>query len=279
MAVKAPSNRARLTLAEAPAATYVVGDVHGEVRLFDELETLIREDAAKAAPDAPILLVAVGDVIDRGPASASMLDRLVERTNDGLERISLLGNHEAMFLEFLEAPDGKAPWLRYGGRETLMSYGMSPDPVLGFDLSSRALRQLVDSHVPASHVELLRSMPVSLRLPGYLICHAGVNPTAQLARQSDDDLIWGNPHDLDSAPFNSAAVVDLITHRLMVVHGHVPERRAEKWDRRIGVDTGAYATGRLSAVRLSPNQEPVFLHVGGGDGQDVEAEDLALDKG
>lgn len=272
------SSRDRLSLAQLPDLTYVVGDVHGHVSLYDKLEEKIRADAEQVLPGRPFLVVLVGDVIDRGVGSAAMLDRLVERQQNGLQRLCLLGNHETMFLDFLKRPDAKSPWLSYGGTATLASYGLTLHESGIFDLPGNRLKQLLDSSIPESHIKLLKEMPVSLRVPGFLICHAGVEPTRPLAEQTDDDLIWGDPSALDSAPYTAPAVANLNASGLKVIHGHVPQDSASETNRRIALDTGAYATGILSAVRLAPNRSPAFITAQTGVAPNVASVHLAISR-
>lgn len=254
-------HRRRLMLPEAPARTYVVGDVHGCLDLFDALEARI---SVHAAGDGPALLVLVGDLVDRGPNSAGVLDRMQEAPPPGLHRLALAGNHEAMFLDFLDHPRGDAPWLFHGGAETLGSYGLRPDPLRGYNLPTRQLRHMVQATVPESHRLFLETMPVSLRLPGYLICHAGLNPARPLAQQTDQDLMWSDPGALDLAPDAAPAIADMTAHGLKMVHGHVPQFRIGLHDRRIAVDTGVYGSGVLSAVCLRPGHPPEILQVARG---------------
>ena len=166
-----------------------------------------------------------------------------------------------MFLDFLEAPSGTANWLGYGGAETLMSYGMSPDHQRQFNLPGRDLKHMVRATVPESHLSFLRALPVSLRLPGYLICHAGLNPDVGLAEQQDDDFLWQDPAALDASPPNSPARAEMARTGLRLIHGHVPYEDVALLPHRIGVDTGAYGSGCLSAVCLQPDHTPEVLSV------------------
>ena len=252
--------RRRLVLSSPVELAYVVGDVHGCYDLLLELEDAIRTDAEARSKDATPLVVFVGDLIDRGDNSSRVLDHLVD-TEDGLHRMSILGNHEAMFLDFLRSPKPSARWLGYGGRETLHSYGIQGDGANGFDMPARRLGQLLNANIPDSHVDYLMSCPISLRLPGYLITHAGLSAYKPLSEQENDDLIWSRPEFLDDDE-DSEARVGLREADLVLVHGHVPQEDVLYLPHRINVDTGAYASGKLSALRIVPGEDPAAITVG-----------------
>ncbi|MEO0485974.1 MAG: metallophosphoesterase [Pseudomonadota bacterium] len=251
--------RRRLALNAPVDLAYVIGDVHGCHDLLLELEEAIRADAAVHANGATPLVVFVGDLIDRGDKSSSVLDHLID-TEDGLHRISILGNHEAMFLDFLRQPKASSRWLGYGGRETLQSYGIHGDGVSGFDMPARRLGQMLNANIPDSHLNFLLACPISLRLPGYLITHAGLAAYKTLGEQDNDDLIWSRPEFLDDED-DSAARLGLAEAGLVLIHGHVPQEDVLYLPHRINVDTGAYASGKLSALRIMPNQEPAAISV------------------
>jgi serine/threonine protein phosphatase 1 len=232
-----------------PGALWAVGDIHGYLDLYRALEARIA-----AAPDGGggRLIVLLGDIIDRGPDSRGMIAHLLSPPPEGVERLCLLGNHEDMLLRFLAAPATNAAWLDFGGLETAASYGVSTT-----GMSPEAVAGALAAAIPAQHLAFLRALTPGLAIGRHLLCHAGTAPGVPVDRQTRADLIWpryGTIPDLAPPP-------DL--GERIVVHGHVPvpEARQEGW--RINVDTGAYATGRLTAVRLSETDAPVFLHTGG----------------
>lgn len=232
-----------ITLTQTPAAIYAVGDVHGCYDLYRSLEALIVADGEKIKGKK--LIVLLGDMIDRGPDSASLIDHLVAAPPRGFERIALLGNHEDMMRAFLRRPDRSSRWLRaFGGRETLLSYGMAPDPEKDFELPARRLRHLVDAHIPAEHLAYLNDLPVALFVGDFLFTHAGYDTSKPIEQQNTDDLIWGKPHK-----------ADYDDEEYTVIHGHIPEKEVTILPKRIGVDTGAYFSGCLSAVRLMPGKD------------------------
>ncbi|MCW5954590.1 MAG: serine/threonine protein phosphatase [Propionibacteriaceae bacterium] len=241
--------RPRLAFHDWPAAVYAVGDVHGCLDQLVALEARIAEDALAFAGEK--WLVTVGDHIDRGPQSAEVVAHVMGAAPAGFRRFALIGNHEQMLLDFLGNPAAHAYWLDQGGLDTLASYGVGLDyPPLR---TSDALRRLLEERFPAEHRQFLETLPNCLALPGWLFVHAGIRPGIPLARQSDDDLIWIR------APF----LTSQLTGGLCVVHGHTPSRDIVATPHRICVDTHCYHTGRLSAVRVTPDGRTAFLSVDG----------------
>jgi serine/threonine protein phosphatase 1 len=241
--------RSRLALHTWPAAVYAIGDVHGCLQQLAELEDRIAADAAGL--DGEKWLVTVGDYVDRGPASAAVLDRVMGPGPDGFRRFALMGNHEQMMLDFLANPAAHAYWLDEGGLETLRSYGMEMDyPPLR---SQSATLAALDAHIPPAHREFLAQLPVCLTLPGWMFVHAGIRPGIPLAAQTDEDLIWIR------GPF----LTSQLTGGLRVVHGHTPGDDIVMTPHRIDVDTHCFKTGRLSAVRVTPDGRTSFLSVDG----------------
>lgn len=235
-----------LSLARMPARIYAVGDIHGCLPLFLTLEALIAQDAADV--EGTKLIVLLGDMVDRGPKSAALIDHLMAPPPSGFNRLALLGNHEDMMLNFLQDPIRQRRWLTFGGRETLMSYGMQPDPRHEFALPAPRINQMIQAHIPTAHIEWLKNLPASFQVGPYLLAHAGYDPSKMIEEQQKDDLIWGNPGRLDAvrSPF-------------VAVHGHVPVELAHVGENRINVDTGAYYSGLLSAVCLTPDEPPRLL--------------------
>lgn len=243
--------RPRVTRGIAPAVTYAVGDVHGRLDLLKQIERTIVEDARDVA--GARLLVMLGDYVDRGPHSAQVLDHLMAPPPPGFERVCLSGNHEMMMLDFLDDPRNGEVWLRNGGDLTLMSYGMDPEPFAG-RRDPRRLRNLLDAMVPAEHRAFIEALPVCLSMPGYVFVHAGLRPGLPLAAQADEDLMWIRDGFMDGDHDFGATVV----------HGHTPRAAASVGRGRISLDTGAFATGILSAARIQPAGPVRILSTGRG---------------
>ena len=237
--------REHLSAPEWPAVVYAIGDVHGCLTELRGLEQRIIEDAAGV--DGEKWLVYLGDLVDRGPDSVSVIDHLIARPPQGFRRICLAGNHEIMMLGFLENPASQPEWLQFGGQQTLASYGIDAARLLA--TPARQRRAILDSHVPGDHMEFLSTLPLTLSLPGVVFVHAGLRPDIPLDRQAENDLLWIREEFFRAPP---------VPGRL-VVHGHTPAKNAVMMPGRICVDTGAFATGRLTAVRLSLDEEPRIL--------------------
>ncbi|MBJ3783120.1 metallophosphoesterase family protein [Devosia sediminis] len=228
-----------------PAAIYAIGDVHGCLAQVRELERLIAEDA-KSIPGEK-WMVYLGDYIDRGPDSAGVLDKLLSTPPAGFRRICLVGNHEVMALAFLRNPQADADWLKFGGLEFLHSYQLSTAALVGG--SARSRLAVIESHIPSEHISFLKSLPLSLTVPGYTFVHAGLRSGISLEQQRESDLLWIRDEFFEAAPQPG----------LTVVHGHTPAPEPVVAAGRICIDTGAFATGILTALRLIPGEAPLFL--------------------
>lgn len=217
---------------------YVIGDVHGR---FDLLEDLLAKIHAELQhrPAEQTLLVFVGDLIDRGPRSANVLERLRTYHRNGIEPVFILGNHEEVLLRIL---GGEAlliaDWLCFGGAECLQSYGVDPAEIALLHEDEALAR--VRNAIPKNHVEFLENFISSRHFGDYLFVHAGVRPGVPLDRQSEFDLRWIRE------PFLS----DSTDHGFMVIHGHTISKGVEERPNRIGIDTGAYRTGILTALAI-----------------------------
>ncbi len=223
---------APLPLTQHPVG--VVGDVHGRDDLLAPLLDRLAGDGAD--------LVLVGDYVDRGPASAAVLARLMPLAEAG-RIVCLMGNHERMMLDFLDAPaTAGRRWLLNGGAETLPSYGLSPHAArIDDDRLSRMAEDLRRA-LPAGTEGWLRALPRLWQSGGLAVAHAGAAPDRPLHDQEEDALLWGH------RSFRRTPREDGV----WVAHGHwiVPEPVAAEG--RIAVDTGAWRTGRLSAARIGP---------------------------
>jgi len=228
-----------IELPDRDQVLYVVGDVHGCLLQLVELERKI-EERARRFPDREHIVVYVGDLIDRGPRSADVIDHVMAPACGSFRRIALLGNHEEAMLEARHDSTAAADWIGFGGFETLKSYGATDMPRLASRSDFRQLQRMIDFLVPEEHWEWLGALPRSLRWRGYFVAHAGIRPGCDLAEQSLRDLIWIREPFLSSREDFGA----------VVVHGHTPQAAPERYPNRIGVDTGCFMTGCLSAAML-----------------------------
>lgn len=217
---------------------YAVGDIHGRLDLLEELLGKIHDDIARRK-SRKILLVFVGDLIDRGPRSAEVVERLRTYEHPGIQTIFLLGNHEEVLLRILGGEaDLIAKWRSFGGRECLASYGVDAGQLGG--LSEKEALSVVRAAIPEEHVEFLESFDDSCRFGDYLFVHAGIRPGVEIDQQQQSDLRWIRE------PF----LFDDTDHGFVVVHGHTIRPEVETRPNRIGIDTGAYRTGVLTALAV-----------------------------
>jgi len=217
---------------------YVVGDLHGRLGLLEQLLDKIHEDIERR-PARKVLLVFVGDLIDRGPNSAQVVERLRIYERPGIRTVFLLGNHEEVLLRILAGePDLIEKWRSFGGSECLKSYGVDPAALSGLD-DEDALA-VVTRAIPRKHVEFLESFDDSCRFGDYLIVHAGIRPGVEFDQQRQADLRWIRD------PF----LFDETDHGFVVVHGHTIRPEVEMRPNRIGIDTGAYRSGILTALAI-----------------------------
>lgn len=217
---------------------YVVGDVHGRLDLLEELLAKIHSELQRRAA-AKTLLVFVGDLIDRGPSSAQVIERLRTYRREGIRTVFLLGNHEEVLLRILGGDSELiTKWRWFGGAECLESYGV--DSSQFSHLTDEEALALVRRAIPKEHVEFLESFADSCRFGDYLFVHAGIRPGIELEQQRQSDLRWIRE------PF----LLDESDHGFIVVHGHTISEEVEARPNRIGIDTGAYRTGVLTALAI-----------------------------
>jgi len=233
------------TVVEPEGRIYAVGDVHGAALL---LERMIERIAAESrAEGEPATLVMIGDYIDRGDSSRDVLDLLANLDAwPELSPVLLQGNHEAMLLDFIDRGATPSRWLRFGGLQTLLSYGVGGLGVLGPAADGQAVEDLRAelAEQMADHLDLLRGLSLSHSSGNVLFAHAGGDPALPVEMQSDRALVWGVPAFLEQPR----------TDGRWVVHGHYIVDVAHAANGRIAIDTGAYFSQRLSAARLGPGQ-------------------------
>jgi serine/threonine protein phosphatase 1 len=217
---------------------YVVGDIHGRLDLLDRLLAGIHDDLDRRPP-RKTLLVFVGDLIDRGPSSAQVIERLRTYRRSGVRPIFLLGNHEEVLLRILDGDASLIPnWRWFGGTECLQSYGVDPAEMVGREEAETLAR--IRAAIPPEHVSFLKGFVDTCRFGDFLFVHAGIRPGVELDQQLQSDLRWIR------APF----LFDDTDHGFVVVHGHTISSEVEERPNRIGIDTGAYRSGILTALAI-----------------------------
>jgi Calcineurin-like phosphoesterase len=226
------------------ARLYVIGDIHGRLDLLERMIELVNLDIKDNSGDC--LIVTLGDYVDRGPNSRGVLDCLLKNPFAG-RYVALKGNHEALLEIFLDNPAVATQWWRLGGLETLRSFDISVRRWMTNRNFNRAAAQLRAALSP-EHMEFLASLKTTLIVGRYFLCHAGVRPGIPLEQQSETDLLWIRDDFLSSR----------MDFGKIVIHGHTPVREPEILPNRINIDTGAFATGRLTCAVLDSGK-PRFI--------------------
>ena len=227
---------------------YAIGDIHGHLDLLAAANDRVEDDRAREGTGEAELIF-IGDLVDRGPSSADVVEAMRVQDAEDARVTVLRGNHDHMFVEFLSgtpaaaSPRGTFHYLakNIGGRTTLASYGI-PERLKDMEL----LRVAAET-VPEAHQSFLANLPYSHRVEDCLFVHAGIRPGIRLEDQNPLDLIW----------IREEFLWDISDHGPLVVHGHTPAERVEHWGNRVNIDTGAAYGGPLSAVAIEGRR--VFL--------------------
>ena len=218
---------------------YAIGDIHGRIDLLRRLQARIRIDAQDSRAESCVV-VYLGDYVDRGGHSRDVIECLIEEPIDGFECVSILGNHEAFLLEFLDDPACGDIWVFNGGDTTLRNYGVEVGDPEFYASGWEWLRDRFVEHLPESHLDFLRGLPLMHVEGDYLFVHAGIRPGIPLESQAREDLLWIREGFLDFED-------DL---GKVVVHGHTPLKEVQIRPNRIGIDTGAWMTDTLTCLVL-----------------------------
>lgn len=235
----------------APAAlpagqrVYAIGDIHGRLDLFEDMIGQIeRDDLRRGAGSdgaCETTVILLGDLVDRGPDSAGVIQTARAWARVRPLRL-LVGNHEEMFLRSFTQLDVLRHFLRFGGKDTLLSYPL--DRATYQDLTLEALQALLPAIVPPADIAWLESAEDAIRMGDYLFVHAGIRPGVPLDEQKSSDLRWIRESFIDHTG----------DHGVVVVHGHTITDTVEELPNRIGIDTGAFMSGRLTALGLEGTQ-------------------------
>lgn len=217
---------------------YAIGDVHGCADLLDALLAMIAQDDAARARK-PISLILLGDLVDRGPNSRGVVERVMALTGSGGDVRCLKGNHEEAFILAARGDLRALPlFRRMEGEATLASYGL--DPALFRVMTDAELADWMERHVPRAHVDFLDALPDSIAIGDYLFVHAGIRPGVPIDDQMPADLRW----------IRQEFLAHRGRHPSMIVHGHSISEDVDEQAGRIGIDTGAFLSGRLTALGL-----------------------------
>lgn len=220
---------------------YAIGDIHGRIDLLQNIFRQIDDDRQTYPVQRPIE-VYVGDYVDRGPNSSQVIEALINR-KQRQETICLRGNHEAILQQFLERPETLSQWRQLGGLETLLSYGLRA-PLKPTRADELKIAEALRRAMPQSHQAWLVQLQDSFTIGDYFFAHAGVRPNVPLAYQASRDLHWIREEFLDWPGY----------FEKIIVHGHTPVEKPTFRHNRINIDTGAYATNRLTCVILESDK-------------------------
>jgi serine/threonine protein phosphatase 1 len=226
---------------------YAIGDIHGRLDLLESLLASIAKDDRVRGNGVETRYIFLGDLIDRGPDSRGVVQRLLDFSKSDANVRFLMGNHEQVFLRAMDGDQRALRFLvRIGGRETLLSYGIDEEDYRTLDFDALAERAV--QSVPEVHLAFLSAFEDWIEVGDYLFVHAGIRPGLAIADQAQSDLCWIRD--------------DFLMHRdsfgHMVVHGHSITEEVDIRSNRIGIDTGAFASGRLTAIGLE-GEERWFL--------------------
>lgn len=234
---------------------YAIGDIHGRLDLFDALIAAIEGEIA-AAPGLDHRIILLGDLVDRGPDSAGVIARTKAWQQTRKVRV-LAGNHEEMFLAAFEKPEALRHFLKHGGRETLLSYGLSTKQLATLDLEAIFAR--LPKLVSQATRDYIAGFETMIRAGDYVFVHAGIDPARPLSEQKRSDLLWIRERFLShEGPLEK-----------VVVHGHTIFQRVMDCGNRIGIDTGAFRSGVLTALVLEGDQRRI-LQARANDGRPAE---------
>jgi serine/threonine protein phosphatase 1 len=217
---------------------YAIGDIHGRLDLLDQLIVQIEEDNA-SRNRVRTQIVFLGDLCDRGPDSCGVIERVMQLASASADVRLIAGNHEELLIRAWEGDRRSAGLInRVGGKETMLSYGVDEVEYDAADLDE--LLNLITDHVPENHIAFLKSAEDWIAAGDYLFVHAGIRPGDAVEEQRTSDLRWIRREFTD---FDG-------DHGMMVIHGHTITEEVEIRANRVGIDTGAYATGKLTALGI-----------------------------
>ncbi len=218
---------------------YAIGDIHGRNDLLAQLLSQIdADDEERGSADTHIIFL--GDLMDRGEDSAGVIETAMALRDSGRKVRFLMGNHEEVFVRACRKNDSKTTrfFLRIGGEETVLSYPITRAEYITLDMEQ--LSERLATLVPESHLEFIESFEDQIVIGDYAFVHAGIRPGVPLSEQKPTDLRWIREEFVDQRG-------DL---EKVVVYGHTIYDEVEERGSRIGIDTGAYASGKLTALAL-----------------------------
>ncbi len=240
---KQVSNNNHTAYAPDNTRIYAVGDIHGRFDLLKEIQNLIVADAISCPDEIRKVIIYIGDYIDRGLESRQVIDSFINNKLEGFEHIFIMGNHEYAMLNFLDNPIAGQVWLSWGGLATMHSYGVNNNEK-GRKLNLEELCEAFKAAMPDSHLEFFRNLKVQHTEGDYLFVHAGIKPNVDIEKQTDTDMMMIREEFLFS---------DYPSKLKTIVFGHTIFEEPFYTTGKVAIDTGAYATGKLTAAVLEDN--------------------------
>lgn len=222
---------------------YAIGDIHGRADLLRAVHARILADARGSSAKS-MVAVYLGDYIDRGSSSREVIDLLLDEPLPGFQSVHLRGNHEQVLLDFRHDISVAPNWLRHGGDATLQSYRVTCPASVERSADLLDAQAELKAKLPRRHLDFYRSLATLHREDDYVFVHAGIRPGVALAEQTEEDLLWIRDGFLSSNE----------DHGCIVVHGHSIRPEPDIKHNRIGIDTGAYASGRLTCLRIDGDE-------------------------
>lgn len=228
---------------------YCIGDIHGCNQLLVNLLKKIEIDGAEFSGKK--IIIYLGDYIDRGTQSKEVIETIIKHRPDKTETIYLRGNHEQILLDFLLEGSVGRTWFAFGGLATLASYGVAISKIPTKKSDFTDIQQQLKEKLPESHFNFLAQTTLNYTSGSYYFVHAGIRPGKSLVRQKADDLLWIRDEFISSKK----------NHEKIIVHGHTLSDEPELLENRIGIDTGAYASKKLSCMVLEANKQKIIQSV------------------
>lgn len=226
----------KISYAPENTRIYAVGDIHGRYDLLQILHERIILDAVTAKNMRKVIIY-IGDYVDRGPQSKQVIDSFANNPMAGFEQVFIKGNHENVMQEFLDNPSASKMWLSWGGNATIKSYGINPDDFENLE----GLREAFKSRIPDSHFEFFNKLKIYHVEGDYLFVHAGIKPGVELEKQTANDMMMIR---------EEFYFPDNPSPDKTVVFGHTIFENPFYEAGKLGIDTGAFATGKLTAAVL-----------------------------
>ena len=225
---------------------YVIGDIHGRIDLLQQIHNKIQQDAANYPGSKH--LIYLGDYIDRGDHSQEVIDLLLGQPLPGFDTTYLRGNHEQSMLDFLQAVEVGRSWFSHGGLATLVSYKVKYKKIPTRKQDFEEIQNSLKARVPRDHISFLEETEFSHTAGDYYFVHAGIKPKVALKYQLPEDQLW----------IREDFVSYTKPHEKIVVHGHTITDEPDLQTNRIGLDTGAYITGKLTCLVLEHSTQRIL---------------------